>query len=226
MKYVFIGIILVVATFLIYCIASIFKKKGKKDKKAKKSKDSKPKDNGDAPALTKTPREPKINKKKLKEAAAKDAVIEPAFDKEQLEKEREEALKKELEKNKQNQMPKNQYMFPGMPSFPFPSTSSGMRTMPTSIAPKTTIMPTSSATSLKTTEPKTSSVPFSSIVASSKKSTPQVLKKEEAEFVDILKDMGAIKPEASFGESLMIKEAVDTPAAKKEMKRKREKWML
>lgn len=205
---VLIAIISAVVLFFFVATFKIFSKKKKDGGKKSKGKSAALSEQ-DMPEMPKENKAPKINKKKLQEMASKDAKIEPAFSKEELDKERAEELQKELEKNKANAKPQNPFMFPNMP-FPMPTRTNN----PGNPIPMPTRMP-----SMPSPRPQPQIRQETITVPATKEA------KENAEFIKALQEKGVIKKELSFGESLMIKEAIDTPASKAEMKKKRQKWM-
>ena len=201
---VFVLIVIFCVMVFVVALFKIFKKKGKSEKKEKKPKTDDPQqaDSVDSGKMQK--KEPRINKKKLKQIENGSSKIEPAFSKEELEKEREEALKKEEEKVKQQQQ--RTPSFNGGAPFRFPVMPQNQNNMVQNHQP----------------EPK---ITFSATRQQKAEEIPIEVKKEDKDFVEILKQKGIVKKEQSFGESLIIKEAIDTPAAKETMKKKRQKWM-
>ena len=209
---IIIAILCVVVVFFLFATFKIFGNKKSKEKKPKKVKQKKQKSTEEDVVVPAKVAKPKINKTKLKEMASKDAKVEPAFSKEELEKERQEKLQNELEKNRENARQANPFMFPGMP-FPI------QPPMPTPTRSSTPVLPQKRQENrlVKTYEHKLST---ESLVKS-----PLEEQKENEEFIKALQQKGIIKKNLTFGESLIIKEAIDTPASKKEMKKKRQKWL-
>jgi len=211
---VFILIVVACAIILFVAIFSILKKKSKKSSKAGKSKTT----GGGMPKadvvketgvkLEKMQsKAPKINKEKLKKIEDESAKVQPVFSKDELESERIEQIQKEIQKDLSNQ--KRPQMFPGFnpQGFSFP--------MPQRPFPQQPI---------QNPEPDFQSMPISNEKSSSV-SIPVEAKDEDKDFVEMLKKRGVVNQNQSFGESLIIKEAIDTPASKQAMKKKRQKWM-
>lgn len=201
-KTIFIIIVSICVVVFLVAVFSILKKKkgGKKEKKA-----SEPKSDEVKPETLKK-REPKINKKKLEQMASSESKVAPAFSKDELEEERKKALAEQIEKSKASNTARQGMPFPnfgGNFQFPMPNMQKPLKVAPTP-----------------------SSIPVSRPVPTMQKlqEVPEV-KQEDKDFVEALKQRGVIERNKSFGESLIIKEAIETPVSKQAMKQKRNKWM-
>ena len=202
-KWIFILIIAVCVVFFLVAVFSILKKKGKKDKKKKKSNPEPGKEPEIKPEKLQK-KEPKINKKKLEEMAKNEATVAPVFSKDELEAERQKELSEQLEKSKASNPRQNTIPFPGFGAgIPFPTNIQG-KPKPLKINP---------TPQKPVVQPMVSTENYVEV------------KQEDKDFVEALKKKGIIDKKASFGESLIIKEAIETPASKKEMKQKRQKWI-
>ena len=203
--------ILIVAICAIVFLVAVYKILGKGKKGSKKEKKAKAPKKAKQSSEVKTedlkPIAPKINKEKLKKIESESAKIEPAFSKEELDRELAEKLEKEAEKSKAA----------AQQTFTYPNFNAGaFKFQPNPTQP--TFQPQQ--------KPKN---PFATTIIKTEEPNPVVApveaKKEDKDFVQLLKERKIIKKEQSFGESLMVKEAIDTPVSKNEMKKKRQKWI-
>ena len=212
---VFIIIVAFCVIFALVVLLKIFKKKPKSaERKAKKSGDKVPgHPKADVVKAEKMKKAvAKINKEKLKKIESNSPHAVPVFSREELDNERIEQIKKDVEKDMSHQ--KKPGAFPGFGpsnfSFPFPNSAN----KPAQTAPKPIQMKTYPSQAIGPT-----------ITNKINPTPPQQVKKDDVDFVKMLKKKGIVKQEQSFGESLIIKEAIDTPASKKNMKKKREMWL-
>ena len=202
---VLIFIIGVVSVFFLFQTFRIFHKNKSKKKKEKKEAKS------DQVNLAKKPKQPKININKLKNVQENQPSVRPLYNANELEQERVNEIRKTVEKNKASTRAQNQFMFPG---FHFP-TQPGFQNK--AINNQT----------VANEDEKNNKNKFLSVETNNNLDfkTVDFIKKEDKDFIEALKQSGAINKKNSFGESLIIKEAVDTPAAKAAMKKKRQKWL-
>ena len=205
---VLIFIIGVVFVFFLFQSFKVFHKKKDRKKKVKKEKKEKKDDEVD---LAKKPKQPKININKLKKAQDNQPSVRPLYNANELEQERINEIRKTVEKNKSTVRAQNQFMFPG---FSFPSQPSFQNR---------TINNQTIANKVENNNKDK----FISVETSNDLNFKEVdfIKSEDKDFIEALKQSGAINKNNSFGESLIIKEAIDTPAAKAAMKKKRQKWL-
>lgn len=211
---IIIFIICICFLFFFITILKFFKGKKKSKKNKEKTKDKSSTEDEQVSSVVLKPEkkiQKVINAKKLKEQAP-NARVKPVFTKEQIEQENREQLEKALEKNKKNFNQQNNLFFP--PFFQPESQNMPNLNFPT----KLDIKPKSEGNKNNTNFLNLSEVPFP------KPAKAEISIKSDR-FVDVLKEKGIIDEAVEFGESLVVKDAIETPASKKDMKKKRQKWL-
>ena len=217
-----VGIVIAVigVSIFLFSARSMFKKKGKKEKGKKKAKESNKNQDAvvDASVFDKKEKKPKINVSKLKKEAGLSSKVEPAFKKEDVEAERLQKVKEEVEKNRAQEKQTAKFPFQNMPFGGNRMSQMQPGTNPLMMPKKTISQPSIQKNVSTHNSVQNVTEQLAAVVGKQKQ-------QEDEAFVEILKNRGAIKKNQSFGESLMVKEAIDTPVAKEEMKKKRNKWM-